>query len=183
MRIVLVRHPAPSITPGLCYGRLDVGLHPAGEDQIASLATDPAFQGAVQVWTSPALRCRVPAEAIARAVGVPLTIDPRLQELDFGAWEGQPWEAIGRADLDRWAVSPLTFAPPGGESGAELVARVEEFQAELRRDRQDCIVVSHGGPLKVLSALLLRTRVDLLVPAPPIGSVRVVTFPAAEFQA
>ena len=177
MRIALVRHPAPSIAPGVCYGRLDVGLSSAAEEQIAGLATDPALQGAKRVWTSPAVRCREPAETIARALGVPLMVDARLSELDFGAWEGQPWEAIGRADLDRWARSPLTFAPPGGESGAELLSRVGDFHAGLRQDQQDCVVVSHGGPLKVLLALLLGMQVNLLTPAPPIGSVRVVTCP------
>ena len=171
MRIVLVRHPAPSIAPGRCYGRLDVGLHSSADEQTTRIAADPALHGATRVWTSPAVRCHRPAGSIARALGATLTVDRRLQELDFGAWEGQPWQAIGRADLDRWAASPLTFAPPGGESGAELLARVRDFHAGLCRDQQDCVVVSHGGPLKILSALLLGTPVDLLAPAPPIGSV------------
>ena len=174
MRVALARHPAPSIGPGVCYGRLDVELRPSAKDQIAGLATNPALRGATRVWTSPAVRSRGPAEAIALALGVPLTVDPRLQELDFGVWEGRPWEAISRGDLDRWAASPLTFAPPGGESGAELLTRVRDFHAGLCRDQQDCVVVSHGGPLKVLSALLAGRHVDLLAPAPPIGSVTIV---------
>lgn len=174
MRVALVRHLAPWIEPGVCYGRLDIGLHPSAEEQIAGLAANPALRGATRVWTSPAARCQRPADAIARALRVPLTIDPQLQELDFGAWEGQPWEAIGRGDLDRWAASPLTFAPPGGESGAGLLSRVRDFHARLRQDQQDCVVVSHGGPLKVLLALLVGSSVDLLAPAPPIGSVSLV---------
>jgi alpha-ribazole phosphatase len=171
MRVALVRHLAPLIEPGICYGRLDVRMTPSAEGQIGKLATDPAFHGAARVWTSPAVRCRVIADAIALALGVPFTIEPRLQELDFGEWEGKSWEAIGRADLDRWAASPLTFASPGGESGAELIARISDFHADLFNDQQDCVIVSHGGPLKLLSALLLGTPVDLLAPAPPIGSV------------
>jgi alpha-ribazole phosphatase len=136
------------------------------------VATGPDLSGAVRVWTSPARRCRGVAEAIARALSVPLIVDPRLQELDFGEWEGRPWDAIARADLDRWAACPWRFAPPGGESGAELVARVCEFHAELR---EDCVVVSHGGPLKVLAALLAGTPIDLLAEAPPLGSIRIFT--------
>jgi alpha-ribazole phosphatase len=90
---------------------------------------------------------------------------------------------IGRAALDLWAASPLTFAPPGGESGAELLTRVRDFHARLCQDQQDCVVVSHGGPLKVLLALLLGTQVDLLAPAPPIGSVRIVICLASGPQA
>ena len=124
MRIALIRHPAPLIEPGICYGRLDVGVAPGAEAQIGEIAANPDLHGATCVWSSPSRRCRGLAGAIAQALGVPLTIDPRLQELDFGAWEGRPWDAIARADLDRWAASPLTFAPPGGESGAALIARI-----------------------------------------------------------
>jgi alpha-ribazole phosphatase len=175
MRVVLIRHPAPSIEPGICYGRLDVGLAPSAEGEIAGLAVDPDLHGATRVWSSPASRCKRLADAIALARALPLTIDSRLQELDFGDWEGQRWDAIARADLDRWAASPLHFAPPGGESGAELIMRIREFHADLRRDRHDCVIVSHGGPLKILVALLLRMPVDLLVAAPAVGSVQIVT--------
>jgi alpha-ribazole phosphatase len=172
MKIVLIRHTKPVIEPGLCYGRLDVAVDPEAAD---ALAADPGLRGATRVWTSPARRCRVLADAVALALAVPLTVDVRLQELDFGDWEGQPWDAVARADLDRWAASPLMFAPPGGESGAALIARIEDFHADLLRDGRDCVIVSHGGPLKVLTALLDDRPVDLFEAAVPIGSVRVVT--------
>jgi alpha-ribazole phosphatase len=167
MRVVLVRHPAPLIVPGVCYGRrLDMAAAPAG-----NMVADPALTGALVVWTSPARRCLGVAGQVAAALEVPLRVDERLQELDFGDWEGQPWSAIPRDDLDRWAADPLAFAPPGGESGAALIARVRSFQAGLS---QDCVVVSHGGPLKVLEALLLGQMVDLLTPPPAIGSITVI---------
>jgi alpha-ribazole phosphatase len=172
MRIALIRHPAPLIAPGICYGRLDVAVHPSTDQQ---LAADPALACGTRVWTSPARRCRGLAETIAQRWAVPLTVDPRLQELDFGEWEGRPWDAIPRPDLDRWAASPLTFAPPGGESGAALIGRVREFHAALRQDQQDCVIVSHGGPLKLLAALLLATPLNLLAAPPPMGSLRIVT--------
>jgi alpha-ribazole phosphatase len=168
MKVVLVRHPAPMIAPGLCYGRLDI----EALADTSQIATDPALTGARVVWTSPAARCRGVAEAIAESLTVPLRLDDRLLELDFGAWEGQPWSAIGRDELDRWAADPVEFAPPGGESGAALIARVTNFRAVLD---QDCVVVAHGGPLKVLQALLRDQTIDLLAPPPGIGSVTAVT--------
>ncbi len=65
-------------------------------------------------------------------------------------------------------TSPLSFAPGGGETGLHLIDRVGKFYADLCRDQQDCVVVSHGGPLKILTALLQNTPVDLLAAAPPI---------------
>lgn len=179
MRIVLIRHPTPLIAPGICYGRLDVGVDPSADAWIDRLAADPPLQTAQRIWTSPANRCRVPANAMAQALAVPVTIDPRLRELDFGHWEGQPWDAISRTELDRWAAAPLSFVPPGGESGAELIARVRVFHADLHRDGQDCVIVSHGGPLKILHALLREEPVDLLAAPPPIGSVSFVDCHAA----
>jgi alpha-ribazole phosphatase len=167
MRIALVRHKRPLIGAGICYGRLDIPVHPEVEH-----AADAVLAGASRVWTSPARRCRTLAEVVAAALAVPLTEDARLQELDFGAWEGRPWDDVPRADLDRWAASPLTFAPPGGESGEALIARIRDFDITLRADRRDCVVVSHGGPLKVLSALLDGRPIDLLAETQPIGSVR-----------
>jgi alpha-ribazole phosphatase len=179
MRIALIRHSAPLIEPGICYGRLDVAVDPGAEERIGWIAANPDLYGATCVWSSPSRRCRGLAGKIALALGVPVTIDPRLQELDFGAWEGLPWAAIARADIDRWTASPLTFAPPGGESGAALIARISAFHAGLRQARQDCAVVSHGGPLKILAALLSGHSVDLLAAAPPLGSIRFVTCPAS----
>jgi alpha-ribazole phosphatase len=172
MKIALIRHPAPLIPAGICYGRLDLAVDPSASEQMACrLASDPRLHDAERVWTSPAVRCRGLADTIARALAVPLSVDDRLWELDFGAWEGQSWDTIGRAELDRWAASLLTRAPSEGESGAALIARIRDFCADLRRDQQDCVVVSHGGPLKVLEALLLSRPVDLLATAPAIGSV------------
>jgi alpha-ribazole phosphatase len=171
MNVVLVRHLDLLIAPGICYGRLDVAPDPSAEGKAHALAAHPALSAVTRVWTSPALRCRSLADKITSAAAAPLLVDARLRELDFGEWEGKSWDAIDRAALELWAASPLTFAPPGGESGAALVARVAAFHGHLRRDGQNCAVVSHGGPLKILAALLRGNPVDLFAATPSLGSV------------
>jgi alpha-ribazole phosphatase len=172
MKIVLIRHFAPSIAPGICYGRLDVPPAPAQNEQAAVIVAHPALAGVANVWSSPARRCRVLAAAIAAALPAPLMIDERLRELDFGDWEGDPWDTIAREELDLWASNPFAFAPPGGETGEALVRRISDFVSDLEQDHRDCVIVSHGGPLKVLAALLESHPVDLLAAAPALGSVR-----------
>jgi alpha-ribazole phosphatase len=162
--IVLARHPPTSMPPGLCYGRFDAMV--ADLAATAALIEKLAAHGGT-VWTSPASRCRV----VADALGDPM-IDPRLQELDFGDWEGLAWDDVPRAALDEWAADPIGFAPPGGESGAALVARVSAFAADLSDGNHR--VITHGGPLKVLGALLRGWPVDLLAPAPACGSVTII---------
>jgi alpha-ribazole phosphatase len=165
VQVALIRHTAPLVEPGICYGRLDVDVRDAAD--IAAVVARLGGFGTARIWSSPARRCRLLAEAIdAQPI-----IDSRLQELDFGAWEGLAWDAIPRDALDRWAADPAGFAPPGGESGAALIARVAAFHAALASICGDQIVVSHGGPLKILQALLAGREPDLLAPTPAWGSV------------
>lgn len=175
MNIALVRHPALQIAPGICYGRRDIRLSPEGIAALPGIAAGLAAFAAGAIWSSPAQRCAALADAIAATRGFPRAEDARLLELDFGDWEGQLWGRVPRAALDRWAADPLAFAPPGGESGAALVDRVRSFHALLVARGQDCVVVSHGGPLKVLAALLRGRVVDILAPAPALGSVEMVS--------
>lgn len=169
MQIVLVRHPPADIAPGICYGRLDLALRdPAAVTPITDRLAELPI---ARIWTSPARRCRALADALGERCGLAPAIDARLHELDFGAWEGLPWDDVPRAALDAWAASPLTFAPPGGETGGALLERVGAFCDAVRRAGVDGVVVSHGGPLKVLAALLRGLAPDLLAPAPELGSV------------
>jgi alpha-ribazole phosphatase len=174
LKIALVRHPAALIAPGLCYGRTDIPLRTESIAALPEMAGRLAGFAAQAVWSSPAARCVVTSEFIARDREVRPCVDARLLELDFGTWEGRNWDAVPRDELDRWADDPLVFAPPGGETGAALIARVKAFHRDLLARARDCIVVSHGGPLKVLSALLLNTPIDLLAPPPGLGSITIV---------
>lgn len=140
-----LRHPRPSAAPGLCYGQLDLPPGPQAASEIASaLAATPR---AAALVTSPARRARVLAEALAARDGLALTVDPRWQELDFGTWEGRPWDAIDRAESDPWAEDPVTRAPPGGETFAALAARVAAAAADLA---PGAVVVTHAGPIRAL---------------------------------
>ncbi|MGC9270601.1 alpha-ribazole phosphatase family protein [Acidiphilium sp.] len=176
--IALVRHPQPDIAPGICYGRLDVGLSAEGHAAIAPIVARLADHPAPVIWTSPARRCNAVAQALGVARRRIPHVEPRLRELDFGAWEGRAWDDVPRSLLDHWAADPLGFAPPGGESGAALLARVGEVHAALSAQGTSCIVVAHGGPLKLLAALLRGAPPDLLATAPPLGSITLIAMPA-----
>ena len=145
----------------MCYGRTDLPLaDPAAAVRLAARLSAMA----ATFWTSPLQRCRM--VALARG---PHRVDARLQELDFGAWESLKWDAVPRAELDAWAADVWHVGPPGGETGAALVARVEAFFSDLPAGQH--VVISHGGPLKVLAALARGTAVDLLAPAQPLGAM------------
>ncbi len=171
MNLALVRHLAPAIRPGACYGRLDVGVSETGTREMPALVSTLASHRPARVWSSPAVRCRVLAEALAEHARIGLRLRRGLLEMDFGEWEGKAWDDVPRASLDLWASDPLGFSAPGGETGQALIDRVAAVWREIRAAGEDCVVVTHGGPLRVLLALARDHAPDLLSPAPAFGSV------------
>lgn len=150
MQVFLIRHPRPLIGAGYCYGRLDVDCEdpqPIAERLRASIPPD------TPVITSPLRRARRLSEALAPEA----RIDERLSEIHFGEWEGQPWDGIDRALLDRWASDVLHFVPPGGESVAQLQTRVIDFATDLcALDIPRVAIVSHAGVMRALIGHLQR---------------------------
>lgn len=143
-RITLLRHTTPDVAPGICYGRSDLGLAATfAQEAEAVLAALPAFD---HLLTSPLRRCRQLAETIAKARGTTATVADLWTEMDFGSWEGQPWSSIPRADLDAWAGDFLDYRGHGGESVAQLRARIQAAHSLLPAGK--CLVVTHMGPIK-----------------------------------
>lgn len=145
MQLWLIRHPAPQVAVGVCYGRTDL---PLAED-VAAAATRIAAQlpSQLPVFTSPLRRCRQLADALHPAPHS----DARLQEMNFGTWEMTPWSQIQRETLDGWAADPLGYRPPQGESVAELQARVHAFVTEARgAGLERAVLVTHAGVMKVI---------------------------------
>ncbi|MFN3954855.1 MAG: alpha-ribazole phosphatase family protein [Pararhodobacter sp.] len=155
MALILLRHTRPEGAEGLCYGRSDLPLAACFPAEAARLARElPPFGS---VFSSPLSRCRRLAEVMAQARGVPLALDQRLIEMDFGTWEGQRWEAIARAELDAWAADLEGARPHGGESVATLARRAREGLRAAQAATPDAaqgaaLVVTHAGVIKAALA-------------------------------
>ena len=145
MRLHLVRHLAPLVDKGVCYGRSDLEVDPA-----TIAATLPALRARLpagsNVYSSPLRRCAALAEALSDKV----TFDARLTELDFGAWEMRRWDDIARAEIDAWAADVVHYRPGGRESVAAMAARVLEFFTAL--PAEPAVVICHAGTIRLLSA-------------------------------
>jgi alpha-ribazole phosphatase len=142
VRVFLIRHPPPLIEPGVCYGRLDVDCRDL--DRVAA-DLDSRLPAGLAVYSSPLRR----ALRLARALSpqAPIHVDPRLAEIDFGAWEGRRWDDIARQEIDVWAADVFGVTPPGGESVAALHARALDFAASLPGD---AVIVTHAGVMRAL---------------------------------
>jgi broad specificity phosphatase PhoE len=149
--LIVVRHGRTEANAsGVLLGRLDPGLDDLGRRQAEALA--PALAGAHRVVTSPLRRTR----ETAAALGLPVTVDERWIELDYGALDGVPMRDVPAEVWSRW-VADVDFAPEGGESLAALGLRVRtacDDLAEEAADR-DIVVVTHVSPVKAAVAWAL----------------------------
>ncbi|MDO8484650.1 MAG: histidine phosphatase family protein [Candidatus Limnocylindrales bacterium] len=171
--LLLVRHAATLWSGRRYCGRSDQRLSDAGEAAAARLAAElgSSLPSNIRIVSSPLLRARQTAEAIASAVpGATLEIDERWSETDFGIAEGLTYEDLTGAApalAARLARGDVCIDWPGGESAAALVARVEAAWRDLTEHRRPALVVSHGGPLRIAIALATNRAVtDVTVPEP-----------------
>ncbi|SIO28574.1 alpha-ribazole phosphatase [Rhodovulum sp. ES.010] len=153
MGLILLRHTAPDVAPGTCYGRLDLAPGPDFAAEAAEIITRLPL--VTRLLTSPLRRCRSLAEEIGRARGLTVEIEPRLIEIDFGAWEGLPWDAVPRSELDAWAADFWQARSHGGESVGQFTARVAGFLAE-QGAASDWLAVTHAGIMRATLHLLGR---------------------------
>lgn len=147
-RLHLLRHGAPT-EAGLLLGHLDLPSSTAGLAQCVAQAAGLRVDA---VLSSDLARAAAPAQAIAANLGLPLQVDARWRELDFGRWDGRPAAAIPPAQLRQFHADPDACPPPGGERWAQLQARIGAAIADLPAG--DVLVVAHAGAIRAALAQL-----------------------------
>jgi 2,3-bisphosphoglycerate-dependent phosphoglycerate mutase len=132
----------------------DNPLSARGLAQAERLAQRLAAAGIVHIVSSDFARARSTAEALRRLTGAPLTVEPLLQERNFGDLRGTPYAELG---LDMFAPD---YAPPNGESWPVFHTRVDRAWARLQAlamaTEGDLAVVTHGLVCRSLAERHLR---------------------------
>ncbi len=164
-RFLLVRHGETLANREFRYiGERDDALSERGEEQAERLADALAIFPIAAIYSSPLSRAYRTAQPIAARLQQEVQVLSALAEGRFGAWEGLSRAEVlasgplAEQQLRAWEADP-TQAPPGGESFADLQARVGlavEQLAEVHPD-QTVVLVSHVGPIKVLLCRALAT--------------------------
>ncbi len=166
---VLLRHGETALTPEKRFsgsGGSDPELSEKGRWQAERAAEALAARGTVQaVVSSPMLRTRQTAEAVALRLGLDLRIEEGLRELDFGDWEGLTFAEVQERypdDLSAWLASTKAKPTGGSESFATLTHRVGMARDKIlaRYPGKTVLVVSHVSPIKTLVRLALGAPPD-----------------------
>jgi broad specificity phosphatase PhoE len=147
-RAVLIRHGETEWTlNGRHTGSTDIPLTKNGRvaaRQLAPLAADARFS---LVLTSPMRRARETCELAGLAERA--HAEPDLLEWNYGEYEGLTSQEI-YARQPGWRV--FTHGCPGGESPADVAARVDRVIARIRRVQGDVALFAHGHVFRVLAA-------------------------------
>jgi alpha-ribazole phosphatase len=154
-RVLLACHAVTDANDEKRYqGQSDLPLNARGREQAERMARRLAHAKIERIFTSDLTRAQQTAQAIAARHNITPLIDPRLRELDFGAWEGRTFAEVDAQDalaMKAWLADPTRVPPPEGETLADLAARVQSFwQEHIAPFDSGTLVVSHRGALRVL---------------------------------
>lgn len=154
LRLDLLRHGETELGGGL-RGSLDDALTANGWAQMRAAVMEQGPWD--RLVSSPLQRCARFAEELGAQLKLPVTLEKDLQELHFGAWEGQSAAALMETDAEGlglfWA-DPYRFTPPEGEPVSAFSDRVLGAVARLHQAYagERVLLISHGGVMRLLLA-------------------------------
>ncbi|MFU2329924.1 alpha-ribazole phosphatase family protein [Pseudomonas sp. NFX98] len=154
LRLDLLRHGETELGGGL-RGSLDDALTDKGWQQMREAVIEQGPWD--RLVSSPLQRCARFADELGARLAVPVQLEKDLQELHFGAWEGQSAAELMKTDAQAlglfWA-DPYSFTPPEGEPVTDFSLRVLSAVARLREAYagERVLLISHGGVMRLLLA-------------------------------
>jgi alpha-ribazole phosphatase len=170
--IYLLRH-GELVQTGILCGRTDIGLSDTGKQQLIN-ATN-RLPKISHCYSSPLVRCRKFAQEYCQKNELSLQVSPKLQEMNFGDWDGKTYQKLWQAQegsddevpsIGAFWQNPWQCLPPKGESMECFTQRVDQFWLELlgqlqQRSTEGCnsqntLVFSHGGVIRYLLAKVLQ---------------------------
>lgn len=159
MRLLLVRHAQ---TPSNVAFLLDTatpgpGLTALGEQQAAALPEALADENIEALYASTLIRTQLTAAPLAAARGLDVIVRDGIREISAGDLEMLDGHSeAGRLYMETifaWSAGDTALRMPGGESGAEALARYDAVVAEAVRGGAGTVaLVSHGAAIRMWTA-------------------------------
>jgi probable phosphoglycerate mutase len=136
-------------------------LSDPGRAQAAAAAEYLSRIGGVDALvTSPMVRARQTADAVASKLGLEPIVDDGWIECSFGDWDGHTFAEVQQKwpdALNAWLDS-TSVAPPGGESFDACARRARSARDGLlaRHPGKTVVVVTHVTPIKLMVRSVLQ---------------------------
>ncbi len=144
-RIYFIRHGESewNVKDKIC-GATDIPLTEKGHEQ--AILTGKKFlelgYTADEILCSPLMRAADTAKHISEITGIPLRVEPRLVEQNFGIWEGtSPRSSEGFFKAKQCFINSFG----NGESMFRVAQRVYNLLDELHEDEKTYVLVAHNG--------------------------------------
>jgi glucosyl-3-phosphoglycerate phosphatase len=161
-QVIVLRHGLTDWNhSGRFQGQADVPLNEVGLAQAASAAEALLGLGITSIVSSDLSRAAVTAQIVATRLGLPVKLDPRLQEINVGEWAGSTHDEVFDREPEyrqRLAEGRDFRRSATGETAAQAGGRMAEALAEQAAgvgDDEVLLVVGHGMVSRVASLMLM----------------------------
>jgi probable phosphoglycerate mutase len=172
--LCLVRHGETAWNAeGRVQGQLDVPLNGVGLGQARAVANALCAERFDAIYSSDLARVTQTAEPLARLLGLPLRLDPRLRERHYGFFQTLTYAEVKAqhpADYARFRARELDYDFRSGESLQTFYQRSIACLGEIasRHAGESILVFTHGGVLEMAyrfaNSLDLRSPRDFGIP-------------------
>ncbi len=161
IKLILIRHPETDWNKQKRYmGSADIPLNNKGKKQARIISGYFKNENISVIYSSKLKRALETAKFIAKSHNLKVKQDERLNEIDFGGWEGLTFEQIQKKHpglAREYLLKPQNIKIPGGESFSEFKNRISAFLEEvLAKEKGNVAIVSHGGVNRVIICELLK---------------------------
>lgn len=150
MKIYIARHGETAWNREFrVCGRTDLELTERGIEQAHLLAQEVEKYNITHIISSPLKRALQTSEVVSEKTGIPVTVDDRLIEQDYGSFEGVSGKDEGFLENKK----KFAYRYPGGESMMMVAARVYPLIDEIKIRYQDknVLLICHGGVCRVIN--------------------------------
>jgi len=152
--IYLIRHTAPAVNKGVCYGQADIDVMESFHDEAAVIKACLPSE-IQQVHSSPLIRCKKLAEHLFPDTNI--LMHKALMEINCGQWELKQWDDIPKTEIDPWMNDFVRVCIPGGESYMDLYERVINCYRHITTATGHAAIITHGGVIRSILSHITKT--------------------------
>ncbi len=131
-------------------GATDIELTPLGHEQAIETGKKILEMGieADMILTSPLVRAKETARHISEVTGIPMKVEPRLIEQNFGRYESTPRDGAEFHEAKKDMASRFG----SGESMLQMAQRIYNLLDDIKAQDKTYILVAHNGIVRIVES-------------------------------